>query len=85
MLFLCEHALVDGNPGPRLAGTNGLVIATPKLGVADYLSPGTSGTYYQGQSASQTFVTNISDNGDGTISWTTRTITFTKGLMTTSL
>lgn len=83
--YISFNNLVDGNPGPRLAGTNGLVIATPKLGVADYLSPGTSGTYYQGQSASQTFVTNISDNGDGTISWTTKTITFTKGLMTTSL
>ncbi len=83
--YISFNHQVDGNPGPRLAGTNGLVIATPKFGVADYLGPGTSGTYYQGQSASQTFVTNISDNGDGTISWNTRTITFTKGLMTTSL
>ena len=83
--YISFNHQVDGNPGPRIAGTNGLVIATPKFGVADYLGPGTSGTYYQGQSASQTFVTNISDNGDGTISWNTRTITFTKGLMTTSL
>ena len=83
--YISFNHQVDGNPGPRIAGTNGLVIATPKFGVADYLSPGTSGTYYQGQSASQTFVTNISNNGDGTISWTTKTMTFTKGLMTTSL
>ena len=76
---------VDGSPGPRIAGANGLVIATPKFGIADYLGPGTSGTYYQGQSASQTFVTDISDNGDGTITWHTKTITFKKGLMTTSL
>ena len=83
--YISFNHQVDGNPGPRIAGTNGLVIATPKFGVADYLGPGTSGTYYQGQSAAQTFVTNISDNGDGTISWNTKTITFTKGLMTTSL
>ncbi len=83
--YISFNHKVDGSPGPRIAGTNGLVIATPKFGIADYLGPGASGTYYQGQSASQTFVTNISDNGDGTISWHTRTITFTKGLMTTSL
>ena len=83
--YISFNHQVDGSPGPRIAGANGLVIATSKLGVADYLGPGASGTYYQGQSAPQTFVTNISDNGDGTISWTTKTITFTKGLMTTSL
>ena len=83
--YISFNHQVDGSPGPRIAGANGLVIATSKLGVADYLGPGASGTYYQGQSATQTFVTNISDNGDGTISWTTKTITFTKGLMTTSL
>ena len=83
--YISFNHQVDGSPGPRIAGANGLVIATSKLGVADYLGPGASGTYYQGQSAPKTFVTNISDNGDGTISWTTKTITFTKGLMTTSL
>ena len=83
--YISFNHQVDGSSGPRIAGANGLVIATSKLGVADYLGPGASGTYYQGQSAPKTFVTNISDNGDGTISWTTKTITFTKGLMTTSL
>lgn len=83
--YISFNHTIDGNPGPRIAGTNGLVIATPKFGISDYLEPGASGTYYQGQSAAQTFVTDIQNNPDGTISWYTKTITFTKGLMTTSL
>ena len=83
--YISFNHSIDGSPGPRVAGANGLVIATPKLGITDYLDPGTSGTYYQGQSASQSFVTNIENNEDGTITWYTKTITFTKGLMTTNL
>lgn len=76
---------VDDQPGIRIAGNNGLVLSTPKLGVAPYGAIGSSLTYYQGQSASQSFVTKIENNGDGTITWYTKTITFAKGLMTTSL
>lgn len=75
---------VEGNPGVVIAGRNGIVFSTPVLGVAPYASAGSGGTYYRGQSASQSFVSRIEDNGDGTITWYTKTITFTKGLMTTS-
>ena len=83
--YMSFNHKVDNQPGLRIAGNNGIVLSTAKLGVAPYGAIGSSLTYYQGQSASQSFVTKIENNGDGTITWYTRTITFTKGLMTTSL
>lgn len=83
--YMSFNHKVDNQPGIRIAGNNGIVLSTPKLGVAPYGAIGSGLTYYQGQSASQSFVTKIENNGDGTITWYTRTITFTKGLMTTSL
>ena len=60
-------------------------LSAPNLAIGQYAPPGSDFTIYQEESASQLFVTNISDNGDDTISWTTKTITLIKCLMTTSL
>ncbi len=75
----------DGTPETRIAGANGVVISAPNFGVTDYLDAGSQGAFHQGQTGSQTFITNIKNNDDGTISWETKTINFTKGIMTTSL
>lgn len=83
--YISFNHTYDSNPAPRIAGNNGIVFSTPCLAVGGYVSAGSNLTCYQGESASQTFVTDIEDNGDGTITWYTKTITFTKGLMTTSL
>lgn len=83
--YISFNHTYNSNPAPRIAGNNGIVFSTPYLAVGGYVPAGTSSTCYQGESASQTFVTDIEDNGDGTITWYTKTITFTKGLMTTSL
>ena len=83
--YITFNHTYNSNPAPRIAGKSGIILSTPYLAVGPYVSPGSDLTVYQGESGSQSFVTNISDNGDGTISWTTKTITFTKGLMTTSL
>lgn len=83
--YISFNHTYNSNPAPRIAGNNGIVFSTPYLAVGSYVPAGTDSTCYQGQSASQTFVTKIEDNGDGTIAWYTSTITFTKGLMTTSL
>ena len=83
--YIAFNHRVDGQPGIRIAGNNGVVFSTPTLGVAPYGSVGTNLTYNPGQSASQSFVTSLKDNGNGTFTWETKTITFTKGLMVTSL
>jgi len=75
----------DGNPGPRIAGNNGIAICTPHLGIGDYVGPGSNVTVNAGQTASQTFVTNIENNSGGGITWYTKTITFKNGLMVTTL
>ena len=75
----------NGNPGPRIAGNNGLCFCAPHLAVGEYLGPSASGTVSEGQTASQTFVTNIENNSGGGITWYTKTITFKKGLMVTTL
>ena len=83
--YITFNHTYNSEPAPRIAGKSGIILSTPYLAVGSYVSPGSDLTVYQGESGAQSFVTNISDNGDGTISWTTKTITFTKGLMTTSL
>ena len=90
----------SGVYGLRLAGKGCAVILTPSFGIANYVSSG-SVTYSEGQSGSLTVVTGISAswtrlNLSGTydvqnlcqnlsLNWNTKTITFTKGLMTTKL
>lgn len=71
--------------GTRLAGKGIIALYTPYLGVGDWTELGNEGTVTVGQSGSTTIVTDIRDNGDGTIGWTTKTITFEKGLMVTAL
>lgn len=73
-----------GEYGIRLAGKGCAVIMTPSFGVSDYQDGG-SVTYTEGQSGTMQYIKRIEDNGDGTISWYGSSITFTKGLMTTSL
>ena len=83
--YISFNHTYNGNPATRIAGNNGVCFCTPYLTVRDYLAPGESGTTKEGQTASQTFVTRIENNSDGGITWYTRTITFTKGIMTTNL
>ena len=83
--YISFNTSADEAQETRIAGVNCVVISAPNFGVADYLDADSKGSFHQGQTGSQTFITNIKNNGDGTISWETKTINFTKGIMTTSL
>ena len=90
----------SGVYGLRLAGKGCAVILTPSFGIANYVQSG-SVTYSEGQSGSITVVTGISASWSRinltgsydvpnlcqnlSLSWNTKTVTFTKGLMTTKL
>lgn len=55
------------------------------FGIGSYYAYGTSATITTGQSGTMQFIERIQSNGDGTITWWTSSVTFTKGLMTTVL
>ena len=74
----------DGTNGVRLAGLGGVFILAPRIGVTGYQEGGTA-TVDVGQDTSTKIITDIKDNGDGTISWDYKTITFRRGLMVTAL
>lgn len=74
-----------GIDGIRVAGEGIIALYTPYLGVGDWTELGKDGIVQVGQSATQKIITDITDNGDGTISWEWKEIEFTKGLMTTAL
>lgn len=74
-----------GIDGTRIAGKGIIALYTPYLGVGDWTELGEDGIVQVGQSATQKIITDITDNGDGTISWQWKEIEFTKGLMTTAL
>ncbi len=83
--YITFNHTYEGNPAPRIAGANGICFSTPSLSVGPYKPSTSELTVYEGETGSQTFVTGISQAADGSISWQTETITFTKGLMTTVL
>lgn len=83
--YITFNHTYEGKPAPRIAGTNGICLSTPSLSIGPYASASSDSTVYEGETGSQTFVTGISQAADGSISWQTETITFTKGLMTTVL
>ena len=72
--------------GTRIAGSSGLFILAPRIGVGSYASFGSTVTVTEGYtgSVSQPLVKSITDNGDGTISWRYGTfrLTFRNGLLT---
>ncbi len=83
--YITFNHTYEGKPAPRIAGTNGICLSTPSLSIGPYASASSDSTVYECETGSQTFVTGISQAADGSISWQTETITFTKGLMTTVL
>lgn len=77
-----EHDLVDGidRYGLRLVGKDVIRIQSPKISVATG-----SGTGTFCQSGYIWVVTQITDNGDGKISWDSKKLHFINGFMTTPL
>lgn len=71
--------------GTRLAGKGIIALYTPYLGVGDWTEYSVDGTVTVGQNGSTKVITDIIDNGDGTIRWKWKTIVFEKGLMVTNL
>ena len=72
--------------GTRLAGRGCIALLTNgAFGIGSYYAFGSSATITTGQSGTMTYISKIQDNGGGSITWWTSTVTFTKGLMTTSL
>ena len=72
--------------GTRVAGSSGVFILAPRIGVAGYSSFGSTVTVTEGYtgSVSQPIVKSITANSDGSISWRYGTfrLTFKNGLLT---
>lgn len=72
--------------GARLAGRGCIALLTNgAFGIGSYYNFGTEATITTGQSGTISYIEDIWDNGDGSIGWRWSTLTFTKGLMTTSV
>lgn len=72
--------------GTRLAGRGCIALLTNgAFGIGSYYAFGSAATITTGQSGTMKFVERIQSNSDGTITWWTSSVTFTKGLMTTVL
>lgn len=72
--------------GTRLAGRGCVAILTNGgFGVGSYYAFGTTATISSGESGTMKYIEKIQDNGDGSITWWTSSVTFKKGLMNTSL
>lgn len=71
--------------GTRIAGKGCVAIYTPYLGTGKYTDINENGVISIGQSGTLKVITDISDNGDGTIRWSWKTITFENGLMITAI
>ena len=76
----------SGIYGARLAGRGCIALLTNgPFGIGSYYNFGSNATITTGASGSQKFIVDIRDIGGGAIEWTWKYLTFTKGLMTTSL
>lgn len=72
--------------GTRLAGRGCIALLTNgAFGIGSYYAFGSDATITTGQSGTMQFIERIQSNDDGTITWWTSNVTFTKGLMTTVL
>lgn len=78
---LSWNGTIDASNSIYLQADNEISLQTDKLAVQD----NGSDTAWVGQNGSLQFVTDIKDNGDGTITWWTSEITFKKGLMITRI
>lgn len=76
----------SGIYGTRLAGKGCIALLTNgPFGIGSYYDFGSSATITTGCSGTLRYISRIQDNGDGSITWWTSSIYFTKGLMTTQL
>lgn len=75
----------DGKNGIRIAGAGGVFFLSPRLGILDQYVESGNITVDIGQSGTIQVITNIKDNGDGTITWQWKDLTFNNGLLVTSL
>lgn len=84
-----NHYSTTQEYGIRIAGKGCVFIKTPYFGIGNYEEEGTSGTVTIGKSGSVKVLTDATLNkdkdGNYSISKVTKTITFTKGIMTTAL
>ncbi len=72
--------------GIRVAGNGVIALLTQNLGVGAYVGAGSDSDIDIGQSASLRVITEIHGDGEGNVnSWDYKTLTFTKGIMTTKI
>lgn len=71
--------------GTKIGGKGIMALCTQYLGVGEWSTPYAATTVNLGQDGTLQVITNIQDNGDGTITWTYGYVTFRKGLMVTTL
>ncbi len=76
----------SGVYGTRIAGRSGLFILAPRIGVGSYMAFGSEATVTEGYTGtvSQALVKSITNNGNGSITWTYGTfkLIFKNGLLT---